>query len=240
MHLFRTLLAAWQILSAPQARSYPIRGGASHKTEAESPSRELSEQVAGSLDFRTSANTTKNSSLTAGSLELPHNMMPPEPSSPPIGNERQWVPGSNVSIPENLWMGDSTPQTPPPFNLSYCPGIFNTNTTSDDGMLLLSDGLSCKRIATTEKPVVFANGTNSTLLFHNQPDGAAVFPKDDGGWYYVSNSEMEEYGEDWDCGGVGAIEFDSDGQVIGYKRIANYLKRNWCVVTLSQIQCTSR
>ena len=61
--------------------------------------------------------------------------------------------------------------------------------------------------------------TNSTFPFIIRPDGAAVFPVPDdlgynkGGWVYVSNSEGKEAGS----GGVGAVMFDKNGNVIGYK-----------------------
>ena len=110
--------------------------------------------------------------------------------------------------------------------LSYSPGDFSNGTLSEDGVLILSNGLSCKRIATSGQPVQYANGSVSTELFHDQPDGAAVFSKDDGGWYYVSNAEIDQLGTCWNCGGVGAIEFDANGDVIGYKRIASNLKKN--------------
>mmetsp|Transcript_42859 Transcript_42859/g.62757 ORF Transcript_42859/g.62757 Transcript_42859/m.62757 type:complete len:370 (-) Transcript_42859:150-1259(-) len=47
------------------------------------------------------------------------------------------------------------------------------------------------------------------------PDGAAVFAHPTGnGWVYVSNSEVKKGG-----GGVGAIQFDANGDVIDYKMI---------------------
>jgi len=45
--------------------------------------------------------------------------------------------------------------------------------------------------------------------WHSAPDGGATFPADDGGWVYVSNSEMRSFG-----GGVGAIRFDAGGGVV--------------------------
>ena len=66
------------------------------------------------------------------------------------------------------------------------------------------------------------------MRFHKDPDGAAVFPKSDGddGWYYVSNAEEPSVGTDWMNGGVGAIEFDGNGRVVGYARIADRLRQN--------------
>lgn len=43
--------------------------------------------------------------------------------------------------------------------------------------------------------------------WHMDPDGGAVFPRSDGGWTYVSNSEHL-------IGGVGALDFGQDGQLL--------------------------
>jgi len=46
--------------------------------------------------------------------------------------------------------------------------------------------------------------------WHPAPDGGAVFAADDGGWIYVSNSEIRSPG----AGSVGALRFGRDGDVI--------------------------
>ncbi len=45
--------------------------------------------------------------------------------------------------------------------------------------------------------------------WHSAPDGGATFSTDDGGRVYVSNSEMRSF-----SGGVGALRFDSHGEVV--------------------------
>jgi len=45
--------------------------------------------------------------------------------------------------------------------------------------------------------------------WHPSPDGGAAFASRDGGWIYVSNSEVREAG----AGGVGALRFDREGNV---------------------------
>jgi len=110
---------------------------------------------------------------------------------------------------------------------TYRPGDFSKGKLSSDGLLRLSNGLSCKRIAKAGQKVKFANGKTSNQRFHMMPDGAAVFPKANGGWYYVSNAEVDKLGDTWQHGGVGRIEFDKNGKVIGYKKIANHMKKNW-------------
>ena len=64
---------------------------------------------------------------------------------------------------------------------------------------------------------------NSTLLFHHEPDGAAVYElPETGGWIYVSNSEVKEEAK----GGVGAIYFDKQGELVDYKNLLNGTTHN--------------
>jgi hypothetical protein len=85
--------------------------------------------------------------------------------------------------------------------------------------LLLSEGLDARLVATTGQKVRYHNGTESNTLFHDRPDAGATFPDprpaNIGGWVYASNSEMSGNGD----GGVGALTFDSDGNVIDYKMV---------------------
>lgn len=57
--------------------------------------------------------------------------------------------------------------------------------------------------------------------WHAAPDGGVVFAADDGGWVYVSNSEMEDK-----AGGVGALRFNSQGEVIDAYSILENTSRN--------------
>jgi len=93
--------------------------------------------------------------------------------------------------------------------VSYIPGDLTVNENG----LLLSTGLTARVIATYGQLVQYDTGGQSTIRFHKDPDAAAVFETSDGGWIYVSNSEE-------DPGGVGAIRFNSNGQVINYQMIA--------------------
>lgn len=95
--------------------------------------------------------------------------------------------------------------------LSYIPGKLNNYQNG----VLLSEGLQSRIIATSLEKVQFADGSFSRFGFHDRPDGAAVFADPEtGGWSYVSNSEREN-GD----GGVGAIIFNADGAVVGYKHL---------------------
>jgi len=57
--------------------------------------------------------------------------------------------------------------------------------------------------------------------WHAAPDGGATFANDDGGWIYVSNSEMSR-----GKGGVGSLCFAKDGKLIDAYSILNNTSRN--------------
>jgi secreted PhoX family phosphatase len=69
--------------------------------------------------------------------------------------------------------------------------------------------------------VEYHDENESQANFHFRPDFGATFPDERphniGGWVYASNSEIKAQGE----GGVGAVAFDKDGNVIDYRMILN-------------------
>lgn len=118
---------------------------------------------------------------------------------------------------------------------TYYPGDLTGGYRADLG-LTLSRGLNGKRLTTGGKPVVLSNGGSSSESFHLRADGASTIPKANGdGWYYVSNSEIEHRSGLFSCGprrqrrtggGVGAIEFNAAGEVVGYERLLSGTSRN--------------
>ena len=75
----------------------------------------------------------------------------------------------------------------------------------DANGLRLAEGFTSRVMArSSHEPVV-----GCEYRWHPAPDGAAVFPTGDGGWIYVSNSEIGG-----SRGGAGALRFDVDGQVV--------------------------
>ncbi len=58
-------------------------------------------------------------------------------------------------------------------------------------------------------------------LWHPAPDGGATFDAGDGGWIYVSNSEIGSGG-----GGVGALRFDAAGNIVSAYSILSGTNRN--------------
>src|SRR5688500_15441818 len=95
--------------------------------------------------------------------------------------------------------------------------------TPDANGLLLPEGFTSRVVARAREPV---EGT--TFIWHPFPDGGACVPADDDGWIYVSNSENPPpvdvplppvIGDDLaevllGLGGVSAIRFDADGNVV--------------------------
>lgn len=57
--------------------------------------------------------------------------------------------------------------------------------------------------------------------WHAAPDGGATFATEDGGWIYVSNSEL-----DHQAGGVGALRFNAAGDIVDAYPILQHTNRN--------------
>lgn len=108
--------------------------------------------------------------------------------------------------------------------VTYQPGVL---TVRENG-LIMSKGLKSRILARTGQKVKFHNGKQSGIPFHIRPDGAATFPvpndygSNKGGWAYVSNSEGKTKGS----GGVGAVMFDKQGRVVGYKNLLKNTEMN--------------
>lgn len=83
--------------------------------------------------------------------------------------------------------------------------------------LLVSEGFSARIVARTGEPVL----PGSDFRWHAAPDGGAVFPVNDGGWIYVSNSEMDD-----NEGGVSAIRFHASGEIVDAYPILEGTSRN--------------
>lgn len=99
----------------------------------------------------------------------------------------------------------------------FIPGLL----TVKENDLLLSRGLKSRVIAESGKRVIYKNGRMSDINFHRNPDGGAVFVPEshyninkDIAYVYVSNSEISE-----NKGGVGAIQFDKDGNILDYRMV---------------------
>ena len=83
----------------------------------------------------------------------------------------------------------------------------------DENGLLLPQGFTSRIIAIGGETVA-----GTAYAWHAFPDGAATFPTDDGGWIYACNSEVTALFAP-DQGGVSAIRFDADGEIVDAYRI---------------------
>lgn len=86
----------------------------------------------------------------------------------------------------------------------------------------LPDGFTSRAVAVFGQPPL---QSNPGFLWHSDPDGGATFATEDGGWIYVSNAEVRDattFGASREQaetlgqigGGVSALRFDADGNLI--------------------------
>ena len=104
------------------------------------------------------------------------------------------------------------------------PSPFGELVGPDANGLFLPPGFTSRKIARAYDPVALKDGGASSFVWHRAPDGGGVIPQDDGGWIYVSNSEIpiiaDECADDLtspfcgEQGGCSAIRFDADGHVL--------------------------
>lgn len=73
----------------------------------------------------------------------------------------------------------------------------------------------------TSRIVAHSGQTISGYRWHAAPDGGATFAAPDGGWIYVSNSELDNQ-----AGGVGALRFNAAGDVVDAYPILQHTNRN--------------
>ena len=91
-----------------------------------------------------------------------------------------------------------------------------------DGLgIQLSAGLSVKLIAVTGRSVIYGNGDQSAIRYHDAMDGAGIISLPDGGYAYVSNKERSS-----GRGGVYALYFDKNGDVVDYRELLTGTSRN--------------
>lgn len=80
----------------------------------------------------------------------------------------------------------------------------------------MPEGFRSRVVARSSQPV-----GRSNYIWHGAPDGGAVFSAEDGGWVYVSNSELNDQ-----QGGVGALRFSAQGEVVDAYSILSDTTRN--------------
>lgn len=94
--------------------------------------------------------------------------------------------------------GGTLPPSPP------TPG-FGPLQVPDANGVRVPAGFRVRIVARSNETPLIGTG----FQWHPAPDGGATFATLDGGWVYVSNSEMPDQ-----SGGVGALRFDASGQLV--------------------------
>lgn len=79
----------------------------------------------------------------------------------------------------------------------------------DANGIRIAPGFTARIVGRSSKPPI----EGKDVLWHSAPDGGATFPTDDGGWIYVSNSEVPI------AGGASALRFDATGTLVDVYRI---------------------
>ncbi|HEX7165382.1 MAG TPA: alkaline phosphatase PhoX [Acidimicrobiales bacterium] len=94
--------------------------------------------------------------------------------------------------------------------LTATDGPYGPLLAPDANGVRLPAGFTSKVIARSEQVVA-----GTAYVWHHAPDGGATFPTQDGGWIYVSNSEVPSA----TGGGASAIRFAADGTIVDAYRI---------------------
>jgi secreted PhoX family phosphatase len=87
----------------------------------------------------------------------------------------------------------------------------------DENGVMLADGFTSRIVASSGGAPV----NSTSFIWHDAPDGGAVFPLDTGEWIYVSNSELGSR-----RGGASALKFDASGNVVDAYSILSRTNRN--------------
>ncbi len=103
-----------------------------------------------------------------------------------------YSPSTTPSSSPSISPSTETP-TPAPF-LPIVLGKETYNTNGNFG-IHISMGISARLIATSNRRVKYGNGNESSRPFHWMMDAAGIVALRNGGYVYVSNSELEYVGE---------------------------------------------
>ncbi|MFO1394002.1 MAG: DUF839 domain-containing protein [Steroidobacteraceae bacterium] len=99
---------------------------------------------------------------------------------------------------------------------SVGPGPYGPLGAPDANGIRLPSGFVARLVGETGVTV-----PGTSYAWHGAPDGGATFPTTDGGWVYVSNSEIDR-----NRGGAGALRFDRQARIVDAYRILGGTERN--------------
>ncbi len=128
----------------------------------------------------------------------------------------QFTISSLIAFSGSSLFGCATTKQQTPLSKSHLQQI-GALLPADKNGIMLPAGFTSRIIATSGS----APFTGSLYKWHGAPDGGATFATDNGGWIYVSNSELGNQ-----AGGVGAIAFNASGEIIQAYSILDNSNRN--------------
>jgi secreted PhoX family phosphatase len=96
-------------------------------------------------------------------------------------------------------------------------GSSSDGEPEEESRILVPEGTVPRIIARSNHPVLSGNSRD----WHLRPDGGGIMALNDGGWLYVSNSEIDNGG-----GSVGVLRFDSNANITDYYSILENTHRN--------------
>ena len=139
-------------------------------------------------------------------------------TSPSFTPSFQPMVSSSVSPSLSTYPTSSPSVSAAPFALFTYGESFYTDSDLD---IQISVGLTVKRIAQTGSRVTYVDGVQSNISYHAMMDGAGMALLPDGGYAYISNSEVGNNG-----GGVYGLYFNKDGKITNYKALLTGTSRN--------------
>ena len=116
--------------------------------------------------------------------------------------------GTSLALGGSLWREAFAAEGEPG------PSRYGPLRPADANGLELPAGFTSRVVARSGRPV------GATGTWHPAPDGGACFARADGGWVYVSNSEVAP------GGGASALHLGPDGTVLAALRILSGTRRN--------------
>ena len=132
-------------------------------------------------------------------------------------NRRQFIAMGSAGMSLFLARCGVTFSPPPPVTLFGTVSQLGALQPADENGVMLPAGFRSRIVARSGEIPVAGSG----YRWHGAPDGGACFPAPDGGWVYVSNSELSD-----GSGGVGALRFNTLGEVIDAYPILVNTSRN--------------
>ncbi len=138
-----------------------------------------------------------------------------------LPEDMELLPEDMEILPEDMEVEAMVPADFPRRNLPEKPMLSSEIASigplqpANEHGLRLPEGFSSRIVARSRETV-----GSSDYLWHAAPDGGATYSTEDGGWIYVSNSEIRI------LGGVGAIRFNAQGDIVDAYSILDRTQKN--------------